>query len=182
MERWCFCASIPRVDNQTDVLVLRHLLETRKSTNTARIARLALAKMDILEWDSRTPPDAESWLKKHGNVWLAYPGETTADLATSKPDGILILDGTWRQVRKLLRSNPWLFSLPRLSLPPPTHAGRRMRVSPVAEGRSTIEAIAAALTLLEGPEKGEPLESLHSVMVEQVLSARGMPMPEEAAG
>lgn len=175
MKPWCFCESIPHIDNATRILVIRHALENHKSTNTARIARLALERMEILDWDSRNPPDALAWVRSHGNVWLAYPGSTTADCAHARPDAVLILDGTWRQVRKLLRTHPWMFLLPRLSLPGPTHEGRRLRVSPLAEGRSTIEAIAAALSVLEGPEKGAPLEALHDVMVEQVLSARGMP-------
>ena len=51
---------------------------------------------------------------------------------------------------------------------------RRLRESPDAFARSTLEAIADALAEIEGEAVGAPLRSIHSLMVERVLKARGV--------
>lgn len=174
MEGWCICAKIPQIENRTRVLVLRHIHEAQKSTNTARIAALALSRTEILDWVPLNPPDVDAWVKGHGRVWLVWPGGSTAAAGSAPPDALLVLDGTWRQARKILHTHTSLLHLPRLELPPPAAGTRRLREAPNAEARSTLEAIAGALTLVEAPEIGDQLEALSAVHVEQVLKARGM--------
>ena len=69
---------------------------------------------------------------------------------------------------------PSLAALPRLSLPPKDVAVLRLRGSDAPENRSTLEAIADALALLEGPEVGAPLHAAQALMVERVYRARGV--------
>jgi DTW domain-containing protein YfiP len=38
---------------------------------------------------------------------------------------------------------------------------------------STLEAIAAALALLEGQEVARPLQDIHELMIDRVLACRG---------
>ena len=44
----CFCAEIPRIDNQTEVLILQHKRERFHPFNTARIVRKALQHSNLL--------------------------------------------------------------------------------------------------------------------------------------
>ena len=50
----------------------------------------------------------------------------------------------------------------------------RLRTTSFEDGRSTLEAIADALGLLEGPEVAAPLHALHARYVEQTFRARGV--------
>jgi DTW domain-containing protein YfiP len=168
----CLCAQVPKVPNRTRVMVLRHHHESTKTTNTARIAALALERMDIVEWWPRTPPDVNALLALREPAWVLYPGGSP-EPAGERPQTLLVLDATWKQSRKMLHHHASLHRLPRFGLPGPAPAVLRLRGSKNPQARSTLEAIAAALTILDGPEVGEPLLQLHALMVERILRARG---------
>ncbi len=165
---------------RTDVLVFRHGFESWKSTNTSRIAALALPSLRIVEYDAGTPPEVDALVAGAAPAWLLYPGSGSSEgpeVPEGTPRTLIVLDGTWTQTRKMAHRHPALLRLPRLSLPPGTAPVRRLREAPSADARSTLEAIADALQVLEGPQVSEPLHALHATMVERVLAARGMRSP-----
>ncbi len=174
MEDWCLCALVPRVENRTRVIVLRHFHEEPKTTNTARIAGLALQRFELRDWFPRNPLDVDALLDGKGLSWVLYPGGTSGDPSREKPDTLVVLDGTWKQSRKMLHHHAPLLRLPRWGVPGPAPAVLRLRASQNPHARSTLEAIADALNVLDGPEVGEPLRALHDTMVERILKARGM--------
>ncbi|MGA9523852.1 MAG: tRNA-uridine aminocarboxypropyltransferase [Myxococcaceae bacterium] len=174
-EQWCLCPDVPRVEAHTEVLVLRHGFESHKSTNTTRIAALALPSLRVVEYDPGAPPDVEALVADAAPAWLLYPGSGAEPvIPEGQPRTLVVLDGTWTQTRKMAHKHPALLRLPRLSLPPGTLPVRRLREAPSADARSTLEAIADALGVIEGPGVSAPLHALHATMVERVLAARGM--------
>jgi len=155
------------------VLVLRHHHEAPRPSNTARIAALALENIEIVEWVPRTPPDLEPLLANHRPAWVLYPGEGNVDPSRELPQTLVVLDATWKQARKMLHHHRQILQLPRWGLPAAGAARLRLRHSEDPQARSTMEAIADALTILEGPEIGDPLHRLHDAVVQRVLRARG---------
>ena len=85
---------------------------------------------------------------------------------------LVVLDGTWRQARRLLQHSAALLALPRWSLPAARPVSR-LRRPPSEEGHSTLEAIAQAMRWLEGEALGGFLEALHDDAVARVLRTRG---------
>jgi DTW domain-containing protein YfiP len=81
------------------------------------------------------------------------------------PRTLLVLDGSWPQARRMAQRIPALRGLPRLALPAPATRVERMRTPPRADGLATLEAIARALELLEGPEIARPLDALFAEVV-----------------
>ena len=61
----------------------------------------------------------------------------------------MLLDGTWRQTRQMLRLNPLLQSLPRWALPAPPPSRYAIRRAQRPEQRSTLEAACLALGTLQ---------------------------------
>ncbi len=167
------------VATRTRLLVVRHGREAEKSTNTARIAALALPSLRIVDYRPYADGDTSEMERALGELAapaLLFPGGTSA--LEAPPSDLVVLDGTWRQARKMLKALPALAALPRLSLPPLEREGPRLRHSPHADNLSTLQAIAAALGRLEGPEKAEPLFRLHDLVVERVFIGRGyLPRP-----
>ncbi len=170
VEAWCLCACVPTVQTRVGLTVLRHFLETPKSTNTARIAALALPRCEVVEFQE---PNAalDARLAQLKDAWVLFPGEGAAP--EGAPANLVVLDGTWRQARKMMKKIPALARMPRYPLSPPVRARQRLRQSPHPENRSTLEAIADALSALESPEAGEQLLRLHELLVERTLRARG---------
>jgi DTW domain-containing protein len=170
----CICAEVPRVRARTEILVLRHPWETRKTTGTARIAELALEQCRCLELDA-DPGKLDRLFEGLEGSWLLYPDGVSLAERVPPPTRLIVLDGTWAQTRRMLRRLPSLRALPCWALPPrPAAAMPRLRSPPEPGGRATLEAIADALGLLEGPSVAEPLRLLYQLYVDRVLRSRGV--------
>jgi len=169
----CLCAEAPQVDTRTDVFVIRHHKETHKSTNTARIAGLALKRCRIVPYGAPGVAFEPSVLAEP-NTWIVFPEAPAPAPDAPPPERLVILDGSWAQARRMYQRIPGLLRLPGIALPPPAPDTRRLRQPPHPYGMSTVEAIAGALALLEGEEVARPLYALHELMIDRVLSCRGL--------
>ncbi len=165
----CVCASVPRVQTRIRWQVIRHATERVKPGNTGRLVAMALGCPLV---DHGVGPDENSALDLQfdADAWLLFP-----DRPGSRPDGmpgqIIIVDGTWPQARRMTQRIPALFHLPRLALPTPAPRPR-LRVSPRADGMSTLEAVASVIALFEGDEVARPLFALHDLTVERTRNSR----------
>jgi hypothetical protein len=82
---------------------------------------------------------------------------------------LVVLDGTWSQARKLLRVNPAIAALPRVAFRPHAPSAYVIRREPADFCVSTIEALAAVLTVLE-PDGGpfaRLLDPFHAMVERQ---------------
>jgi DTW domain-containing protein len=169
----CLCAEVPRVDTRTDFLVIRHSKEASKSTNTARLAALALSRCRILTYGAPGQPPFDVSVLTAPGTWLLFPDAPPPPPGTPPPERLVVLDGNWTQARRMYHRLPELRRLPGLALPPPAPSTRRLRRSPHPQAMSTVEAIAGALTVLEGEQVARPLHALHALMIDRVMAARG---------
>ena len=169
----CLCPAVRSVASQVQVLILMHPQEEHQAKGTARLLHLCLpasrlavgetfAAQELARLLQEPWCDADARAPRH--AMLLYP-PTPPDaqhpmptpppmppdwLCTPERLRLVLLDGTWRQARALLRDNPLLQRLPRWGLPmlaAPRYAIRRAHRP---EQRSTLEAACAALGLLEG--------------------------------
>ena len=166
----CLCAQVRPVATRTRIIVLRHSLEWSKQSNTARIAALALTNCELRTWGGKDEASRTDDLGAPG-TWLLFPEGPPRPAGAPAPQRLVVLDGSWSQARRMLHRVESLRGLPRLSLAAP--AGRKSLRSAPPGGMSTLEAIARAVELLEGPEVAEPLDALHRALVGRVLKSRG---------
>jgi len=166
--RTCLCATLPApVAVATELLILQHPAEAGHAKNTTAFLTLGLSPAArLLRGEA-----FDAALASPGAA-LLYPGEGEST-APNDVRQLILLDGNWRQSRKLLAANPWLAALPRLALPaePGRYAIRRAH----RPGQlSTLEAGLHALALLEGaPERLAPLWAAFDEFVRRGLSQRG---------
>ncbi len=172
---YCICAEIPTVSTKTGVLVIRHERESFKSTGTARVAHLALPNSHILDSGEESSLTNDQLAGQLQGASVLFPSAEPAPWPAAGEIGkLIVLDGTWRQTRRMFAKLPALHGLPRLTLPPKEAPVLRLRASTFSEGRSTLEAIADALGMLEGEAVATPLHQLHALYVERVFRARGV--------
>ncbi len=170
----CFCASLTPIATKTRVVILQHPRERDVGIGTARLARLGLAGAELRrDVDFSGDPVVRQVLAS-GNACLLFPGPGAIDVETadfSTPITLVVLDGTWTQAQKLLKTNPALAALPRLRLSPraPSLYGQ-IRREPAAHCVATIEAIAHVLGYLEkDPGRFDELLRPMAAMVERQL-------------
>jgi DTW domain-containing protein YfiP len=168
----CLCDSVVEVPSRARFTVIRHAKEAHKTTNSARIAALALPGCEILEYGRRDTVFDEEPLIEEG-AFLLFPGAETRP-APESVRRVIVIDGTWPQARNILRRLERVRALPRLSLTPALTQVERLRRPPFPGGMSTLEAIAEAVAHVDGEERAQPLRALHSRMVERVLLGRGV--------
>lgn len=172
--RWedCLCADVVPVPTRTHFLLLRHIKEACKSSNTGRLAHLALPSSALVDWGAPGQPLDEAPLREPG-TWVLFPEGQPLSALPEPPRRLVVLDGSWPQARRMLHRIRALQTMPRVTLPPPEVAPLRLRRPPHPDGMSTIEAVAQAVEVLEGPERAAPLRALFATLVRRVLVSRG---------
>jgi len=159
----CLCAAIPTVVTATRVVIVRHHLERWRSSNSGRLAHLALPNSEIVEHGGL---GGVAVLPPLDGAWLVFPeGEARHEAPVPPPRQLVVLDATWSQARRMFRKLAQLRGLPILRLPDAAMPVARLRASPAPGRVSTIEAIARALRLIEGDAAAAPLEALFAVAV-----------------
>jgi DTW domain-containing protein YfiP len=163
LRRVCLCAEIPTVVTRTRIVIVRHHLERWRSSNSGRLAHLALPNSEIIDHGGAA---GVAVLPALAGAWLVFPEGAPADVAPEPPPGqLIVLDATWSQARRMFRKLGALRGLPILRLPDAPMPAARLRESPSPGRVSTIEAIAGALRLIEGEAVAAPLEALFAVAV-----------------
>jgi DTW domain-containing protein len=163
-----------------------HQLEARKPTNTGRLAVRCLPNSEQVlrgQLDGERPIEdpvaagPPAWLVRAAGPVLLFPHEEARPLATFRerpgPLTLVVPDGTWSQAVRARRRVPGLADIPCAALPPGLVSGYRLRHDPRAGRVSTLEAIAHALGVLEGPAVAEALLEVHRIAVERTLQVRG---------
>ena len=105
---------------------------------------------------------------------LLYPG-ANAPLLTElpvdqRPSQLVIVDGTWRQAKTIVRDVPQLGDLPCYRLAPSAPSQYRIRLEPDTQSLSTLEATVAALRALEPETSGwdQLLSAFHKMVDDQL--------------
>ena len=172
----CLCPLIPVLESRTRVLILQHPSEVGHALNTARLAALGLrnAELRVGEVFDDLP---QLLAQSDYRACLLFPGEEAVALTgyapKEKPLLLVVPDGTWRKARKLLHLNPLLAALPRVSLGAVAPSRYRLRKAPAEGALSTIEAIVAALDVLEAPQGFEALLRPFDALIEGQIAAMG---------
>jgi DTW domain-containing protein YfiP len=186
----CICALLPRITTRTRVLVVLHQLETRKPTNTGVVAARCLTNSAVV-YRGRAPGGAlaeplDVALPTDAEPVLLFPHATATPLQARGPDErpllLVVPDGTWSQAARTRRRIEALSPMRYVSLPALAGAPERLRAAPRPDRLATLEAVAAALGILEGPAVAEALTRVYRIMTERTLWTNGRLAAERVTG
>ena len=162
------------IDNRLFVLILQHPQEKKEVLATAALTRALLTHADLvigLSWPNLSRAlgrsvDPNRWAVLYlGSAHPASFGQPREVLALDRRgepaadqeamlrglEGVVVVDGTWKEAKTLWWRNPWLLKLQRLVLNPHRKSRYgRIRREPRHEALSTIEAVALLLKHLDG--------------------------------
>ena len=186
----CIWGLLPRIETRTRLLFVVHQLEAVKPTNTGLVAARCLANSAVV-YRGRAPAggadgvardphaaSAPAWNDGPGAQRLIlFPHSSATPLADwhgrSEPLVLLVPDGTWRQAaRTRARLAPDPRAIPCVSLPAAIDS-RRLRSASAPHRMATLEAVAYALGVLEGPHVESALLRVFRIMTDRTLWSNG---------
>jgi DTW domain-containing protein YfiP len=179
----CICALLPRIATRTRVVLVLHQLEAPKPTNTGAVAARCLENSAVI-YRGRAPDGvAADRLENQLSIasatdpLLLYPHPSATPLAAwrgaTSPITLIVPDGTWPQTVRTCRRLRACAELPCVSLPAPAIAVDRLRNSGRPDRLATLEAVALALGILEGPAVRDALMRVYRIMTERTLWTNG---------
>jgi DTW domain-containing protein YfiP len=186
----CVCERIVSLPTVRRVLILQHPQEQDALLGSAQILVASLPRAQLvvgLSWANLGHALRQQGVEASRWAVLFPDREATGDRVAGRGglvepaalEGLVVLDGTWSKAKTLWWRNPWLNKLNRMSLKPqkPSIYGR-LRAEPRRDYLSTLESVAAALTLCgEAPEVAAGLERVFRTLVQRVRDANLIPPP-----
>ncbi len=179
----CVCDLIPRLETRTRVVLVIHRIETRKPTNSGLLAARCLPNSEVLVRGVPGEPEPRFTADPERPLLLLFPGEGAIPIGdVAGPVTLIVPDGTWRQAAKVSHRLPGAAGATCVTLPPDAPTVYQLRAELHAGRLSTLEAIARALGVLDGPHVRRELEHIFRVMVDRTLWMRGSLRAEEVTG
>jgi DTW domain-containing protein YfiP len=174
------CAHAPRVATRTPLLLVIHVHERGRTSNTARLLGLAVRDATLVGHGGlHAPSDLASCVPSGATPVVLFPGhgaraltpQLVADLPT--PPALVVPDGNWRQAGKMVKRLPLLTAARKVSLPARGFAGHALRRNRPGHRMSTFEAVTQALAILEGEAVAGPLLDFYRRATDRMLFVRG---------
>lgn len=181
LQRWlCVCAHAPRLALRTPLLLVVHVQDLGRTSNTARLLALAVRGATTVGHGAPpATPDLAAHVPAGTTPLVLFPGHgarpLTPDLVSAlpSPPALVVPDGNWRQAGKMVKRLPLLAAAVKVSLPVRAFAGNAPRRNRPGGRMSTYEAVAQALAVLEGEEVTRPLLDFYRRAVDRMLLVRG---------
>jgi len=175
----CACDVLSPMTVATELIVVAHRYEVRKPTSTGRLAVLCLEGARLcLRGRHGAPDDPVTCAAGRTPLFLfPCPGAVPLDewraAHAAEPVTLIVPDGTWRQAKRVRYRVPGVADATAVTLPDARATGHRLRQPNTPNRLATLEAIALAFGILEGPTtEAHLLRAFHTV-VERALWSNG---------
>lgn len=181
VHKWlCVCALAPRVPVRTPLVLVGHVHELGRTSNTVRLLALAVRGAIVLPHGAREgPADPAAHVPAGATPLVLFPGrgakQLTPGLVASLPSApaLVVPDGNWKQAGRMVKRIPLLDAALKVALPPQTFAAAALRRNRPGERMSTYMAVTQALAVLEGEAVAEPLLDFYRRATDRMLFTRG---------
>ena len=173
----CICDLTPTLMLTTKVVLVAPVGELSKPSNTGRLVHASLPNSELLMYGLPHQPISFSSIDPSVSVQL-FPGPNSQVLTSESiarlphPLTLVVPDGTWSQARRISQRITSDLRLPHVTLENTPESRYLLRRNRRSGGVCTIEAVAMALGLLEGPEVSRTLMSFFSALVIRTLWSR----------
>ncbi|HYH65518.1 MAG TPA: tRNA-uridine aminocarboxypropyltransferase [Urbifossiella sp.] len=185
----CVCADAPQITTRTPLVLVVHVHDLGRSSNTVRLLALAVRGAAIVRHGSfPAPADPAAHVPAGTTPVVLFPGHgatpLTPELVASlpSPPALVVPDGNWKQASRMVKRLPLLAGAVKVALPARAFAGPALRRNRARHHMSTFEAVAQALAVLEGDATAWPLLDFYRRATDRMLLARGKLRREDVYG
>jgi hypothetical protein len=181
----CLCAYIPSPSARSAVLLLMYTGECYKPSNTGRLIADVAADSYAFVWDRTQPDPALLQLLQREDLTpvVVFPHEYASaercistipqELQTgSKKPLFIMLDGTWREAKKMFSKSPYLDQFPVLGINPTVASGYKLREAAHLHQLCTAEVGIEVLKLAGDEQAAADLNQYFQVFRRQYMAGK----------
>ncbi|MBU3110535.1 tRNA-uridine aminocarboxypropyltransferase [Clostridium lacusfryxellense] len=153
----CICARAPKIKTDANIWILSTEKEFYRPSNTARLLKIINPySTEIFLWErTKIPEKLVSNLNNEiYDVFLLFPADNSETISrkveyksSAKIPVFIIIDGTWKEARKIIRRSPYLETLPIISLEPTFKSNYDLRRGAKDGNLCTIEVAIEVLKI-----------------------------------
>lgn len=181
----CLCAEVPAPSARSAVLLLMYTGECYKPSNTGRLIADVAAESYAFVWDRTQPDPALLQLLQRQDLApvVVFPHEYAStercistiplELQTgSKKPLFIMLDGTWREAKKMFSKSPYLDAFPVLGINPTAASGYKLREAAHLHQLCTAEVGIEVLKLAGDAQAAADLSQYFQVFRRQYMAGK----------
>mgnify|MGYP001613424002 CR=1 FL=1 len=171
----CICDKAPKIQTDAKIWIMSTEKEFYRPSNTARLLEIVNPySTEIFLWERTKLPDKliENLNNEIYETFLLFPVEkyeTTIRKVEYKNTGkipvFIIIDGTWKEARKIFRKSAYLETLPIISLEPNFKSKYDLRRGVVDGNLCTIEAAIEVLKLNGEIKNAQVVNNFYSLFL-----------------
>jgi DTW domain-containing protein YfiP len=170
------CSEIVQLSCDYQLIILQDPKEAKHALSSAPILSKSIigARLVVGETFDPTTLLGSDWKEQS---LLVFPHKQSLNAQQAKQKSfkyLVLLDGTWRKVARLMHLNSWLNDIACISIEASNISEYKIRKSPRDDGLSTIEAAVHVLNNLHDSQDYAPmLEAFHK-MIDLQIQAMGI--------
>lgn len=175
-EKTCLCADIVKLSCAYQLVILQDPKEAKHALSSAPILAKSIVNARLINGEIFDPVEllGEHWQQESILVFPSDNSLNGVQAAELKFKYVILLDGTWRKVTRLLHLNPWLMKIPSIGIQAANASEYLIRKSPRTDGLSTIEAAVQVLNELEPEKDFSPILNAFHKMIDFQIQAMGL--------
>lgn len=171
----CLCDVLVNLSCQYQLIILQDPKEAKHALSSAPILAKSIQGAQLVVGEAFDPIEllGPNWKE---NSLLVFPDEKSLSSQQATQHGfkhVILLDGTWRKVARLIHLNPWLTELPSIAIQSSNASEYQIRKSPREDGLSTIEAAVHVLNDLQPGTDFSPILNAFRQMIQYQVNAMG---------
>lgn len=166
----CLCSEKIDIQSNVEFWLLTHEEELKRTNNTGRLIEYAVGNTKVFRWHRTEEPKALIKLiqSEAYHIYIIFSDDRASEKVrvkpyqiTDKPTVFLIIDGTWKEARKILRKSPYLDKLPILTLAPTKSTSYNLRRNSEQHHLCTVEVAISLFELVGEQSQALQLEEYY---------------------
>lgn len=184
----CICKIVSPINTKAKFWIIASKRELYRPSSTGRLLKLINPNStEIFLWE-RTHPSPkllENIANHRGKTYLVFPAESeelAAKTVNKVEEGVvafILIDGTWKEARRIFRKSDYLKDLPLVSLKPACESKFSLRRGSVEGTLCTIEAAMEILKLTDEIEQEQIMGEYFNVFLKYFKAGISSHLPRE---
>lgn len=171
----CLCDVMVQLNCEYHLVILQDPKEAKHALSSAPLLAKSIKQSTLVIGEVFDPLVllGEGW---QNNSLLIFPNDNSLSqqqVHEHKIKYLILLDGTWRKVARMMHLNPWLSTLPCFAIDSANASQYLIRKSPRVDGLSTIEAAVMVLNNLQPEKEFSPILAAFHKMIDFQIQAMG---------